>query len=80
MEFYEHQGTHIDAPSHFGKGRQSMEQIPPEKLMGPGVVIDVKDKVKVNPDYAVSVDDILGEFFFHFINIFNIMWIVMKGN
>ncbi|XP_053406653.1 uncharacterized protein LOC123548155 [Mercenaria mercenaria] len=59
IEFYEHQGTHIDAPSHFGNGRQSLEQIPPERLIGPGVVIDVRDKVKGNPDYAVTVDDIL---------------------
>ncbi|XP_060606593.1 uncharacterized protein LOC132758901 [Ruditapes philippinarum] len=58
IEFYEHQGTHIDAPLHFGNGRQSLEQIPPERLYGPGVVIDVRDKVKVNPDYAVTVDDI----------------------
>jgi kynurenine formamidase len=48
---------------HFGNGRQSLEQIPPERLYGPGVVIDVRDKVKVNPDYAVTVDDILGEVF-----------------
>ncbi|XP_053406652.1 isatin hydrolase-like [Mercenaria mercenaria] len=59
IEFYEHHGTHIDAPSHVGNGRQSLEQIPPERLIGPGVVIDVRDKVKDNPDYAVTVNDIL---------------------
>ncbi|XP_060581339.1 isatin hydrolase-like [Ruditapes philippinarum] len=58
IEFYEHQGTHIDAPIHFGNGRQSLEQIPPEKLIGPGVVIDVQDKVRNNADYAVTVEDI----------------------
>ncbi|KAL4239752.1 hypothetical protein ACF0H5_000555 [Mactra antiquata] len=58
VEFYEHQGTHIDAPNHFGSGRQAMDEIPPERLIGEGVVIDVRDKVKQNPDYAVSVQDI----------------------
>lgn len=59
LELFEHQGTHIDAPLHFGKGRQSLEQIPPEKLIGPGVVIDVRNKAKANPDYAVTIEDIL---------------------
>lgn len=58
IEFYEHQGTHIDAPNHFGKGRQSLEEIPASRLVGPGVVINIKDKVKTNHDYAVTVEDI----------------------
>ncbi|KAL4239755.1 hypothetical protein ACF0H5_000558 [Mactra antiquata] len=58
MEFYEHQGTHIDAPNHFGNGRQALNEIPTEKLIGPGVIIDIKDKARANPDYAVTVDDI----------------------
>lgn len=58
MEFFEHQGTHIDAPVHFGNGRHSLEQIPLERLIGPGVVIDIRDKVKSNADYAVTVEDI----------------------
>ncbi|XP_053396762.1 isatin hydrolase-like, partial [Mercenaria mercenaria] len=55
----EHQGTHIDAPNHFGNGRQALDEIPPERLIGPGVVIDIRNKVKNNPDYAVTVQDIL---------------------
>lgn len=58
LEFYEHQGTHIDAPIHFGNGRQTLDEIPLNRLMGPGVVIDIKDKVKDNADYAVTVEDI----------------------
>src|SRR6185295_9640879 len=37
----EHGGTHIDAPVHFAKGRNSVDQIPLEQLTGPGVVVDV---------------------------------------
>ena len=66
MEYYEHQGTHIDSPSHFGKGRQSLEQIPPERLIGPGVVIDIRDKAMANPNYAISVEDIEGNVIFNF--------------
>ena len=35
-----------------------MHEIPPERLIGPGVVIDVKDKARANPNYAVTVADI----------------------
>lgn len=35
-----HSGTHIDAPSHFVKGGKTVDQIPPEKLIGPCTVID----------------------------------------
>lgn len=59
IESYEHQGTHIDAPVHFGAGRQEMHEIPPERLMGPGVVIDVKSKVKNNVNYGVTKADLL---------------------
>ena len=29
-----------------------------DKLIGPGVVLDVSEKAKVNPNYAVSIEDI----------------------
>src|SRR5262245_59064618 len=31
----EHGGTHIDAPVHFAKGRQAVDEIPLENLVGP---------------------------------------------
>jgi len=61
VEMYEHQGTRIDAPLHFSNGGQDLTQIPPERLYGPGVVIDVREKAAVNSDYAVSVEDIHGK-------------------
>ena len=32
----EHLGTHIDAPIHFIKGGKTIEEIPLQKLIGPG--------------------------------------------
>lgn len=53
----EHGGTHIDAPIHFAKGKQTVDEIPVEKLIGPAVVIDVSEKALPNPDYLVNVKD-----------------------
>lgn len=47
----EHMGTHIDAPAHSVQGMWRIDQIPMEKLYGPGVIINVKSKVETNPDY-----------------------------
>ena len=52
----------MDAPAHFGKGRQAMHEIPAERLMGSGVMLDVRDKAKADHNYALTVDDILGKF------------------
>lgn len=54
----EHGGTHLDAPVHFAKGRRSVDQIPLEQLMGPGVLIDVTRQCAANADYLVSISDI----------------------
>jgi kynurenine formamidase len=54
----EHGGTHIDAPIHFAQGRQTVDQIPLERLLGPAVVIDVTEQSDRNADYQVMPDDI----------------------
>ena len=54
----EHIGTHIDAPSHFAEHGWRNHQIPLSRLIGPGVIINVKDKVKNNPDYRLTVADV----------------------
>lgn len=54
----EHFGTHLDAPAHFAKGKWTVDQIPPEHLIAPLVVIDVTNAGKENPDYQISADDI----------------------
>jgi kynurenine formamidase len=53
----EHGGTHIDAPVHFAQGKQSVDQIPLEKLVGPAIVIDVSAAAAANADYQVIVQD-----------------------
>ncbi len=55
----EHGGTHIDAPIHFGQGRQALDEIPLRKLVGPAVVVDVAKAVERDRDYRLTVDDIL---------------------
>ena len=54
----EHFSTHIDAPAHFARGRWTVDQIPPARLLAPLVVIDVTAKVRSNPDYRLTPDDI----------------------
>ncbi|KAL8581941.1 hypothetical protein ACOMHN_027923 [Nucella lapillus] len=58
FDLAEHTGTHMDAPVHFTENAWQVHQIPAERLVGEGVVIDVKDKVKSNPEYTASVDDL----------------------
>ena len=36
----EHGGTHIDAPIHFAQGRATVDQIPLERLIAPGIVVE----------------------------------------
>ena len=55
----EHGGTHIDAPIHFYKGRNTLEAIPVEQLMGKGTLIDVSAKCAADRDYQVQVNDFL---------------------
>lgn len=54
----EHFATHIDAPAHFAQGVWTVDQIPPQRLVAPLVVIDVRGKAANNPDYQVSLDDL----------------------
>jgi kynurenine formamidase len=54
----EHFGTHLDAPRHASGRGDSNERLPLERLVAPGVVIDVSDRTSVNRDYALTVADI----------------------
>ena len=56
----EHGGTHLDAPIHFAKGGQTVEEIPLEKLVGKAIKVDVTSKVLNNPDYLITSDDLMG--------------------
>ncbi len=52
-------GTHVDAPSHMVKGGRSLDEIALEEMILPLCVINLEDKVKENPDYVLTVEDIL---------------------
>jgi kynurenine formamidase len=54
----EHGGTHFDAPIHFAEGRQTADEVPLERLIGPAAVVDVVEKV--HPDYLVTIEDLQG--------------------
>jgi kynurenine formamidase len=55
----EHGGTHLDAPIHFHKGGQTAAQLPLEKLLAPGVRIDVTQQTSENRDYRLTRQDVL---------------------
>ncbi|XP_055958379.1 isatin hydrolase-like isoform X2 [Patella vulgata] len=54
----EHGGTHLDAPAHFYKGKWRTHEIPVERLIGPGVIIDVTSKATADHDYRVQISDL----------------------
>ncbi len=54
----EHFGTHVDSPGHFVKGRETIDTIEVKRLVAPAVVIDVRAKVKANPDYQLTLEDV----------------------
>lgn len=55
----EHGGTHMDAPIHFAEGRDTAERVPLQRLIGPLVKIDVRSAAARDPDYRLSVKDVL---------------------
>jgi kynurenine formamidase len=54
----EHFGTHLDAPSHFAPGKWTVDQIPPERLVGPGYCIHIEAQAAGNEDYRMTLEDV----------------------
>lgn len=56
----EHIGTHLDAPIHWftGKNGRDVSQIPPERLLGPAVVLDFSSESAQNPDFLLEIDHV----------------------
>lgn len=54
----EHGGTHLDAPVHFQANGQTTDEVPLDSLIGPAVIIDVKEKVAADRGYGIRVSDI----------------------
>jgi kynurenine formamidase len=58
LELPEHGGTHIDAPIHFSKGKQTLDQIPIDRLVGSAVRIDVSEQCVNDRDYRILIQDL----------------------
>src|SRR5688572_19933924 len=54
----EHGDTHLDAPVHFAKGAQTVDQIPLDRFFGEAYVVDVVTRADASADYQVTADDI----------------------
>ena len=58
IEMPEHGGTHIDAPIHFSRNGQTLDQIPIQRMVGAAVRIDVHAQCIRDRDYQITVRDI----------------------
>ena len=54
----EHGGTHLDAPVHFARGAQAVDQVPLDRLFGEAYLVDVTAAAAQDADYQVSVADL----------------------
>ncbi len=59
FSLWENIGTHIDAPAHFIEGGASVNELGLNDLVAPVAVINVQDRVALDPDYQLSVQDVL---------------------
>jgi kynurenine formamidase len=54
----EHTGTHWGAPGHFNDGEALADELEPADLFLPAVKVDMRDRCRDDPNYAVTVDDL----------------------
>ncbi len=54
----EYGGTHLEAPIHFGEGRQAAHGIPLGSLVARAVVIDVSSMASTDGEYLLMPDDV----------------------
>lgn len=57
-DLYEHTGTHVDAPAHFNPSGRYANELTPEELLVPAVVIDIARRAATDPDTVVTVADL----------------------
>ncbi|MEG4393910.1 cyclase family protein [Microcoleus sp. BROC3] len=55
----EHSGTHINAPNSFYAGGTSIDSYAPQSLVSPAIAIDIREQSLANPDYTLTIDDVL---------------------
>jgi len=54
----EHSGTHVDAPRAFDPAGAPVDAIPPDSLVAPAVVVDVRQQAAADPDYVLTRMDL----------------------
>ncbi len=54
----EHGGTHLDAPVHFARGAQTVDQVPLDRLFGEAYIVDVTAAAAADADYQVTAADL----------------------
>ena len=59
VSFWEHTGTHVDAPIHFAEDGLEANALDIGTLFAPLAVIDISARAADDPDTSVTVDDIL---------------------
>jgi kynurenine formamidase len=59
VTFFEHSGTHFDAPCHFIEGQSTVDQIPAQSLVRPIAVIDISQRVGSDADAVLSLEEVL---------------------
>ena len=59
ISFFEHTGTHFDAPCHFIEGATTVDKIPASELVRPAVVIDISARIGSDADGELLLSDVL---------------------
>lgn len=55
VSFFEHTGTHFDAPCHFIEGKATTDKIPVSDLVCPAVVIDISTSIGKDADAELTL-------------------------
>jgi kynurenine formamidase len=55
VQFFEHSGTHVDAPNHFVEGGQAVSDLPLQTLISPAVVIDASAQINGDGDAVLEL-------------------------
>jgi kynurenine formamidase len=59
VSFFEHAGTHFDAPCHFIDGGTTVDQIPANELVRPAVVIDISARIGSDANGELLLSDVM---------------------
>lgn len=58
LAYWEHSGTHIDAPAHKIADGSTVDELPVEDFVAPIAVVDIRDKARIDADAVLTVADI----------------------